>query len=58
MRVYMTGGGYKVQSQTRVVFYCDSIHRNIDVMVNFQTFSNVQAGDSVCFELSKIDLER
>jgi hypothetical protein len=56
VKVYMTGAGYKVHSEKRVVFYSDSLKRNIDVRVNFQTFSNTKIDEYVCFYLNERQL--
>ncbi len=57
VRVYMTPAGYKVTPEKRVVFYNDSLKRNIDVKVTFQTYSNTKVGQRICFDLNRMELE-
>ena len=57
VRVYMTPAGYKVHPEKRVVFYCDSLKRNVDVKVTFQTYSNTKEGQRICFDLNRMQLE-
>ncbi len=36
-----------------VVFYCDTLKRNVDVCVSENTFANLNSGDTVSFNLSE-----
>jgi len=49
---------YSSHSEKHLIFYNDSLHRNIDVVVNNQIFANKFIGDNVCFELTKNELNR
>jgi len=42
----------KSSSDPHIVFYSDSLKRNIDVIVNFNTYANEQIGETVCFILN------
>lgn len=55
---FRTDAGYKSNPQTHVVFYCDSLQRNIDVKVSFNTYANVYVGKKVCFSLCEYELSR
>lgn len=53
--VYMTQSHYGVTRH--VVFYCDSLKRNIDVRVTNQQYVNTKIGQKICFDLNKNQLE-
>lgn len=55
--LYMTTAGYKVSSSKHIVFYNDSLKRNIDVKVTNQTYANVVKGQRICFDLNEMQLE-
>lgn len=57
VKTYITPAGYKVYPERRVVFYCDSLKRNIDVKVTVQQFANTNIGEIICFELDERQLE-
>jgi len=57
VKVYMTTAGYKVSPTRHIVFYNDSLKRNIDVRVTNQTFVNIVEGQRVCFDLNRMQLE-
>jgi hypothetical protein len=57
VKVYMTSAGYKVPVTRHIVFYNDSLKRNIDVRVTTQTFVNIVEGQRVCFDLDAMQLE-
>lgn len=54
---FRTDAGYKSSPQAHIVFYCDSLHRNVDVQVTWNCYANVETGKSVCFELRNRDIE-
>ena len=56
IEMYRTDAGYKSNPGAHVVFYCDSIKRNIDVKVTFNTYANTALNDEVCFYLRKQQL--
>ena len=56
VKCYMTSAGYKVHPKRFVVFYNDSLKRNIDVKVNRQTYANTTKGQNVCFNLNNKQL--
>ncbi len=58
VEMYRTDAGYKSSPECHVVFYCDSIKRNIDVKVTFNGFANTQKGETVCYELNEFELEQ
>lgn len=53
---YVTPAGYKIHSEKHVVFYNDSLKRNIDVKVNNQTYANTVINEFICFDLNKRQL--
>lgn len=57
VKCYMTTAGYKVPTSRHIVFYNDSLNRNIDVRVTNQTFVNITEGQIVCFDLNRMQLE-
>lgn len=57
VKVYMTTAGYKVSPSRHIVFYSDSLKRNIDVRVTNQTFVNIVEGQRVCFDLNRMQLD-
>lgn len=57
VKVYMTPAGYRVYPSMHVVFYCDSLNKNIDVRVTNQQFVNTIVGHQICFELNRMQLE-
>jgi hypothetical protein len=40
-----------------VVYYCDSLHKFIDVSVTTSCYVNTKLGDRVCFKLYNFELE-
>lgn len=54
-RLYLVETKYP---QPRVVFYNDSLQRNIDIEVSFNTYSNMKEGQMVCFKLTDFQLRR
>jgi len=57
VKVYMTSAGYKVSSENHIVFYNDSLKRNVDVRVTNQTYVNTKEGQFICFDLNRMQLE-
>lgn len=55
---FRTGAGYKSRPEAHIVFYSDSLKRNLDVEVSFNTYVNIQVNDNVCFVLSDWDLKK
>ena len=58
VHLYETPAGYKVYPEKHVVFYCDSLKRNVDVNVTNQCYCNSWVNKDVCFELSQEKLEQ
>lgn len=56
--MYRTDAGYKSIPKAHVVFYCDSIKRNVDVEVTFNCYANLKKNQNVCFMLNDDQLER
>lgn len=54
---YRVLAGYKVKEQPRIVFYNDSLKRNIDVKVSYDTYSNTKVRESVCFHLRELHFD-
>lgn len=50
---FRTDAGYKSSPEAHIVFYCDSLKKNIDVQVTWNTYANCQVGETVCFGLLK-----
>ena len=57
IKCYITPAGYKVSPSRHVVFYNDSLKRNIDVRVTNQQFVNTKEGEYICFDLNRMQLE-
>lgn len=55
---YRTDAGYKSRPEAHVVFYCESLRRNVDVEVTFNCYANVNVNNNVCFRLSEYDLKK
>lgn len=55
--MYRTSAGYKVREQPRIIFYNDSLKRNINIQVSYNTYSNTKIGEFVCFGLYKHNLD-
>ena len=54
---FRTDAGYKSSPQAHVVFYNDSLKRNIDVKVTWNCYANTEVGEHICFDLFDRDLE-
>ncbi len=48
---YRTNAGYKTQSESHIVFFSDSLKRNIDIEVSDNTYANFNVGNRIGFEL-------
>lgn len=57
INIYKDEAGYKVSSQRHIVFYNDSLKRNVDVRVSNQQYVNTVIGQRICFDLKKWQLE-
>lgn len=55
--MYSTSAGYKVREKPRIVFYSDSLKRNINIRVSYSTYSNTRVGEHVCFNLGKTNFD-
>ena len=55
---YRTSGGYKTNPQSHVVFYCDSLKKNIDVNCTNNSYANAEIGKEICFELDDYDVDK
>lgn len=55
---FRTDAGYKSHSEAHVVFYCDSIKKNIDVETSFNCYANVAVGQEVCFGLTDYQIHK
>ena len=55
---FKSSAGYKVREKSYIIFYNDSLKRNIVVNVNYTTYYNSKISDNICFNLRKIDLEK
>jgi hypothetical protein len=53
---YRTDAGYKSSPQWHIVYYCDSLKKNIDVQVTPNTYANIYIGKYTCFNLVKFQL--
>ena len=53
---FRTDAGYKSSPQAHVVFYCDSLKRNIDVQVTWNCYANTEPGEPICFSLRDRDI--
>lgn len=49
---------HKIETDYHVVFYCEELKKNILVDVTADTYVNTDIGESVCFSLSKRDIEK
>lgn len=48
---YRTSAGYKVKGESHIVFYSDSLKRNIDLTVSDNIYANYFLKDNICFSL-------
>lgn len=53
---FRTDAGYKSSPEAHVVFYCDSLHRNIDVKVTWNCYANTSIGERITFTLMERQL--
>ena len=58
IEIYRTNAGYKSNPEAHVVFYSDSLQRNVDVEVSFNTYANIKVNQEVCFMLNEYDLKK
>lgn len=58
VKTFRTDAGYKSMPEAHVVFHSDSLNKNIDVQVTWNTFANVEEGDPICFKLKGRDLKK
>ena len=56
--MYQTSAGYKVKGQNHVIFYNDSLKRNIDVIVTDNCYANCKKGEWVGFDLMNFQLKQ
>lgn len=54
---YRTSAGYKVYEEKHVVFFSDSLKRNIDIQVTDNCYANTNKDEIVCFTLHKHQVE-
>ena len=54
---FISNAGYDRYDKPYVVFYSDSLKKNIAVQTSWQTFVNKKPGDTICFNLSNKDLK-
>lgn len=54
---YRSPAGYKIHSKPHVVFYSDSLKRNVDVTVTDNTYVNSYVGKRICFQLSEYQIQ-
>ncbi len=50
---YSTDAGYKIYPTKHVVFYSNTLLKNIDIEVTDNTYWNTNIGEIVCFNLNK-----
>lgn len=53
---FRTDAGYKSSPEAHVVFYNDSLKRNIDVQVTWNAYANTYIGQNVCFKLKNYQI--
>lgn len=57
-KLYETAAGYKVASEKHIIFYNDSLKRNIDVEVTNNVYANTTENENICFYLTEYDLNK
>lgn len=50
---FVVGPGYKVSSEAHIVIYSDSLKRNIDIDVTWNTYANAEMGKVLYFNLTE-----
>lgn len=55
---FRTDAGYKSTPEAHVVIYSDSLKRNVDIKVTWNTYANAVIGRTLYFKLSEYDLNR
>lgn len=58
VQTFRTDAGYKSSPEAHVIFYCDSLKRNVDVEVTWNCYANSQVGKRICFQLYETDLNK
>lgn len=53
---FATGAGYKVQPQAHIIIHSDSLQRNIDIEVTWNTYANAQIGKVLWFDLTEREM--
>lgn len=56
--LYLAGSGSKGREEPHVVFFSDSLQRNIHIQPSWNTYHNLKLKQTVCFKLNEFDLRR
>ena len=53
---YIIPPGYREYTERHIIFYNDSLHKNLDVTVSKGDYANIYINDNVCLNLTLQDI--